>query len=73
MPSDRSMLPARNDSELREFVARWKESFGGGMIPFDDVYFPARDRGDTPAEAQRQGVHALLDALVDAWEARDRG
>lgn len=54
--------------ELRNLIAEWKETFGGGMAVFDARYAVARDRGATPAEAQRAGVHATLDALAEFAE-----
>lgn len=56
-----------NPSDLREYAIRWKESFGGGMIPFDTAYWRVRaDDDKSIADAQLEGGHALLDAFVEA-------
>ena len=51
-------------SALEDERAAWGKQFGGGMIPFDDAYWEARDSGATIAEAQRVGVGAVLDEFV---------
>jgi hypothetical protein len=59
--------------DLREFTQRYfEESFGGGMIPFDDVYWKALDSGHSPAEAQRAGVHAVVEKIVTMYEQAER-
>jgi hypothetical protein len=58
---------------LREFIARWRAGFGGGMVPFDTAYFAARREGKSEADASQLGVAALLEAIVVNWEREQAG
>lgn len=79
VPSLRAALAAAHDPALglersvcvrdavrlcHETWAEWRAGIGGGMIPFDDIYFKALSIGKTPAEAQALGVDALLEAFL---------
>lgn len=58
---------------LPEFLQSYKQSFGGGMIPFDTAYHKALNEGHTVAMAQTAGVHAILKAFVVQYEAAREG
>lgn len=54
---------------LAEFIEEYKKGFGGGMIPFDSAYNDAIRDGSSIIEAQRLGVHAVLDAILALHES----
>lgn len=52
-------------AQVEAIVGRWRARFGGGMLPFDEAYREARRRGRVIAEAQRDGVEAVLRDVLD--------
>jgi hypothetical protein len=55
----------------REFLERWKNSFGGGMVPFDTAYFAKLREGASHVDATKAGAYALLDEFVLRFERGD--
>jgi hypothetical protein len=56
---------------LQAALAEWKESFGGGMIPFDFAYQDCYSGGGSIAQAQIAGGHALLESFVEYVAKRE--
>lgn len=58
--------------QLREFARSYfTETFGGGMIPFDDAYWEAINDGHSPAYAQNAGVRAVVFNLIYLYEQQE--
>ena len=55
---------------MSDAVARWRDQFAGGMIPFDSAYHDSLKRGESIAEAQFQGALALLEAFYASVRGR---
>lgn len=64
-----SPQPSTGVEPSAEAIKRWRDQFGGGMVPFDTAYFKALSAGATPADAQTAGVIAVFEAVAPAIHA----
>jgi len=48
-------------------------SFGGGMVPFDQAYHEVLKEGGSPAQGQAAGAYALLHFYMYEVEKRLNG